>query len=92
MFGNTTSNNLNNMPKALKTQEEKRAFKARLEAIRADLPDQAGSELASFCRYTQRDVFKQNHVWNVLRQPIRRYDDEILKALESMVKTLKLAA
>lgn len=80
------------MPKALKTHEEKRAYKARLEAIRPDLPEQAGSELASFCRYTQREVFKQDHVWNVLRQPIRRYDDEILKALEAMVKSLKVAA
>jgi len=80
------------MPKALKTQDEKRAYEARLEAIRAELPEQAGSELASFCRYTQRDNFKQQHVWNVLRQPIRRYDDEILKALEAMVKSLKLAA
>lgn len=80
------------MPKALKTQEEKRAFEARLEAIRADLPEQPGSELASFCRFTQRDVFPQSHVWNVLRKPIRRYDDDILKALESMVRSLKLAA
>ena len=80
------------MPKALKTQAEKQAFELRLEAIRPDLPEQAGSELASFCRYTQREVFKQAHVWNVLRKPIRRYDDEILKALEAMVKSLKLAA
>ncbi|MDB5235439.1 MAG: hypothetical protein JWR44_2432 [Hymenobacter sp.] len=80
------------MPKALKNHEEKQAYKARLEVIRPDLPEQPGSELASFCRYTQRPVFNQDHVWNVLRQPIRRYDDEILKALEAMVKSLKLAA
>jgi hypothetical protein len=80
------------MPKALKTPQEKAAYELRLEAIRSNLPEQAGSELASFCRYTQRPVFKQSHVWNVLRQPIRRYDDEILKALEAMVKALKVAA
>lgn len=80
------------MPKALKTTEEKQAYTARLDAIRDFLPEQSGSELASFCRYTQRETFKQAHVWNVLRQPVRRYDDEILKALESMVKSLKTAA
>lgn len=80
------------MPKALKTPAEKSTYKARLDAIRGDLPEQAGSELASFCRYTQREMFKQSHIWNVLRQPIRRYDDDILKALESMVKSLKSAA
>ena len=79
------------MPKALKTPELKRAYEARLCAIRKDLPEQPGSELASFCRYTQRGIYKQQHVWNVLRQPIRRYDDAILKDLESMVKSLKLA-
>ena len=80
------------MPKALKTPEEKDAYALRLEAIRAELPEQAGSELSSFCRYTQRAAFKKLHVWNVLRIPIRRYDDEILKALEAMVKALKAAA
>ena len=80
------------MPKALKTQEEKRAYERRLGAIRAELPERAGLELAAFCRYTQRENFKQSHIWNVLRQPVRRYDDDILKALESMVKSLKMAA
>lgn len=80
------------MPKALKTREEKTEYENRLNAIRPDLPDYAGQELASFCRYTQREALKPQHVWNVLRQPVRRYDDEILKALEAMVKSLKLAA
>lgn len=80
------------MPKALKNREEKAAFERRLDTIRPDFPDQPAKELASFCRYTQREVFPRLHVWNVTRQPVRRYDDEILKAMEAMVKSLKIAA
>jgi hypothetical protein len=81
------------MPKALKTPEQKRAYELRLEAIRSELSEHPVMELNSFCLYTQRDKFPKKHVYNVLRVPVRRYDDEILKALEAMVKaTAKLAA
>ena len=80
------------MPKALKTAAEKNAYNARLAAIRASLPAQAGRELAAFCRYTQREVFPQAHVHNVLRNPVRRYDDNILMSLEAMAKSFNKAA
>lgn len=75
------------MAETKKTQAEKRLFEARLEAIRGDFPGNTGVELNAFCRYTQRDTFDLEHIYNVLRTPIRRYDDEILGALEKMVKT-----
>ena len=80
------------MPKALKTPAEKAAYAARLEAIRPYLPAQASRELAAFCRYTQRQIFTQSHVHNVLRQPVRRYDDAILLSLEAMTKSFNKAA
>ncbi|MGI4864192.1 MAG: hypothetical protein ACRYFZ_09745 [Janthinobacterium lividum] len=80
------------MAETKKTQDEKRLFNDRLAAIRDDLPPSPASELNSFCRYTQRDTFDTEHIYNVLRTPCRRYDDDILSALEKMVKTLKAAA
>ena len=74
------------MAETKKTREEKGAFESRLTAIRDELPNNTAQELNAFCRYTQRDTFESEHIYNVLRTPVRRYDDAILKALEKMVK------
>lgn len=75
------------MAETKKTQVEKLLYQQRLEAIREELPGNTAVELNAFCRYTQRDTFEPEHIYNVLRTPIRRYDDEILECLEKMVKT-----
>lgn len=81
------------MAETKKTQPEKREFEARLASIREDLGGNTAVELNAFCRYTQRDTFDPEHIYNVLRTPVRRYDDAILEALEKMVKTnQKIAA
>ena len=74
------------MAETKKTREEKELFEVRLAVIRPDLPTNTGQELNSFCRYTQRDTFEAEHIYNVLRTPVRRYDDAILEAMEKMVK------
>lgn len=74
------------MAEAKKTQPEKREYEARLALVRPGLPSNTAQELNAFCRYTQRDTFEPEHIYNVLRTPVRRYDDPILWALEKMVK------
>lgn len=80
------------MAETKKTQAEKREFEERLDTIRPDLPDNTAIELNAYCRYNQLATFKPEHIYNVLRTPVRRYDDDILGALEKMVSTLKTAA
>lgn len=81
------------MAETKKTRPEKLEYASRLKLIRPNLPESTAVELNAFCRYTQRDTFHPEHIYNVMRTPIRRYDDEILTALEIMVKTnQKIAA
>ena len=74
------------MAEAKKTRDQKADYEARLSVIREELPTNTAQELNAFCRYTQRDTFESEHIYNVLRTPVRRYDDFILEALEKMVK------
>jgi hypothetical protein len=67
------------MPKALKSPAQKQAFCKKLESLRPKLPTQAALRVT-----TLRADIPVEHVYNVLRQPTRRFDDEILSLLEQL--------
>lgn len=67
------------MPRAVKTPEEKEYFAARVDFIRSRLPSSPGVRVNTLHPHIPRE-----HVIDVLRKPVRRYNDEILAALESL--------
>ncbi|KAA9333365.1 hypothetical protein F0P96_10370 [Hymenobacter busanensis] len=74
------------MPKALKTPEEKAVFRYRVEQVKPRLKRYAALLVTS-----QHPEISAERVYNVLRTPVRCYDDEVLNALEELAN-LKVAA
>ena len=74
------------MPKPIKTPEEKAVFRYRRDQVRSKLP-----RYAALLVTAHRPDMTAEQVYNVLRNPIRSYDDEVLKALEE-IATSKIAA
>ena len=64
------------MAETLKNPKEKAEYARKLAKVRPFLPGNPASVLT-----TIRPDFETEHVYNVLRTPIRRYDDDILAAL-----------
>jgi hypothetical protein len=67
------------MPKAVKTPQEKAYFAARVDSLRQFLPSSPGVRVN-----TLHPHIPSEHVIDVLRKPVRRYNDEILAALEAL--------
>lgn len=67
------------MPKPTKTPEEKAVFRYRRDQVRAKLPRYAALLLTA-----SHPKFTPEQVYNVLRSPIRCYDDSVLVALEEL--------
>lgn len=67
------------MPKAVKSFAEKQYFADRVNLIRPRLPSSPGVRIN-----TLHPHIPSEHVIDVLRTPVRRYNDEILAALESL--------
>lgn len=75
------------MPKAVKTPQEKAYFAARVDFIRPSLPSSPGVRVN-----TLHPHIPSEHVIDVLRKPVRRYNDEILAALEALaMPTVEIA-
>ncbi|RPD50016.1 hypothetical protein DNI29_04260 [Hymenobacter sediminis] len=67
-----------------KTQAQKADFEKKLARIRPQLPKPTVAILCAI-----RPDLDPERVQNVLRTPIRRYDDEILKALTLLAGPLR---
>lgn len=67
------------MPKPTKTPEDKAVFRYRRDAVRAKLP-----RYAALLVTAQRPDLTAEQVYNVLRSPIRSYDDDVLNELEKI--------
>lgn len=70
------------MPKPTKTLEEKAVFRYRRNQARAKL-----SRYAALLVTAKRPDLTPEQVYNVLRDPIRCYDDEVLEVLEELATT-----
>jgi hypothetical protein len=81
-FGKTQTKPAQFMPTATKTPEDKAVFRYRLEQIRPRLKRYAALVVNSLHPHIHTE-----RVYNVLRTPIRCYDDEVLDALESIANT-----
>ncbi|MCC3159725.1 hypothetical protein LJ737_20960 [Hymenobacter sp. 15J16-1T3B] len=74
------------MAKSSKTPEEKAVFRYRIEQVRPRLKRYAALLVTS-----KRPDIDAERVYNVLRNPIRCYDDEVLEVLEE-IANVKVAA
>ena len=69
------------MPTTQKTPEEQAVFRYRVKQAREKLPRSATKVLTTVYPH-----LKPEQVYNVLRTPIRCYDDEVLKHLEELAE------
>lgn len=74
------------MAKPLKTPEEKAVFRYRVEQVRPRL-----KRYAALLVNTKRPDIDAERVYNVLRNPIRCYDDEVLNVLEELANVKAVA-
>lgn len=80
-FGRVQTKTVKFMPTATKTPEDKAVFRYRLNQIRPQLKRYSALLVNSL-----HPEISTERVYNVLRTPIRCYDDEVLNILEELTR------